>query len=319
MKRGLRLIACLVLCLFLCSSLYAHADFGDFAGDSDYDFGDYDFDYGGSDYDYGGSDYNYDTDDDNYVFIGGPSGGGSSGSSGGFFSMLARVVVLIIIMVVLSQVVSKRKKTGQTRNNGPVSRTPVPAPGLKPISDYAAVDPGFSLAALKTKCAALYIQMQNCWTQKDISSLRPYFDDALFAQMDRQLEALRAAHRTNYVERPTVLSVVPMGFRQSGGTDTIVVQLTARITDYTLDDSTGQLISGSRNQEKFMTYQWELSRPTGTKTAEQAEMTVVNCPNCGAALNINQSAKCPYCDSVITLNQHDWVLYSIRGISQKTN
>ena len=43
------------------------------------------------------------------------------------------------------------------------------------------------------------------------------------------------------------------------------------------------------------------------------------CPNCGAPVNINQTAKCEYCDSVITVENHDFVLSSIRGLAQRTN
>ena len=30
------------------------------------------------------------------------------------------------------------------------------------------------------------------------------------------------------------------------------------------------------------------------------------------------AVKCPYCDSVLTFSDHDWTVYSIKGISQRT-
>ena len=59
-----------IIAVILCSLLFipffrpvGRADFGDFAGDYDYDFGDYDYDYDDDyDYDYGG--YDWDDDDD---------------------------------------------------------------------------------------------------------------------------------------------------------------------------------------------------------------------------------------------------------------
>ena len=42
------------------------------------------------------------------------------------------------------------------------------------------------------------------------------------------------------------------------------------------------------------------------------------CPNCGAPVEINASAKCPYCGSVITLEEHGFALNAIRAISQET-
>ena len=124
--------------------------------------------------------------------------------------------------------------------------------------------------------------------------------------------------RTNYVERIAVLGVTLRGFMQKNGEDHIIAELRTRIVDYTLDDKTGRLISGSQTAEKFMTYEWELSRASGTITTKGDNMQRVSCPGCGAPLDINATAKCPYCDSVVTLEKHDWAICSIKGISQTT-
>ena len=68
-----------------------------------------------------------------------------------------------------------------------------------------------------------------------------------------------------------------------------------------------------------MTYEWDLLRPTGTKTdAASGETKRITCPGCGAPLSINTTAKCPYCGRVVTLDEHDWALCAIKGISQTT-
>ena len=115
-----------------------------------------------------------------------------------------------------------------------------------------------------------------------------------------------------------MLDVNLRGFFQEGGDDHLVAELKTRITDYTVDEDTGALISGSKTAEKFMTYEWDLSRPTGTLTAAAGETTQRHCPNCGAPLSVNESAKCPYCDTVITFRDHDWTIYAVKGIAQRT-
>ena len=67
-----------------------------------------------------------------------------------------------------------------------------------------------------------------------------------------------------------------------------------------------------------MVYEWDLVRTTGTKTEKDKPMQTVNCPNCGAPVEINASAKCPYCGSVITLEENGFALNAIRAISQET-
>ena len=301
----------LILCMVTFVSLPAAADLGGFSGDSDYGY-DYDYDYDDYDYDYG-----YD-DDDDCIFFGSDFGDGGL-SSGGDNVFLGTVIVIIIVLYLIMKNAKKIKNT-----NGGASR-PVHIPtqeqnrNLKSIGEYSNLDPNFNGGDLREKISNLYVQMQNAWQDKDLDSLRPYFTDALFAQLERQVDALRRNGQTNYVERIAVVGVVLNGYYQSGGDDHIVATVNARIVDYTVDDKTGALISGSKTAEKFMTYEWDLTRPTGQTTDPEGEMKVVNCPNCGAPLNINQTAKCEYCDSVITVDKHDFVLSSIKGLMQRTN
>ena len=186
------------------------------------------------------------------------------------------------------------------------------------MAEYEQLDENFDKAELTSKLSNLYVQMQDCWQKKDISPIRPYCTDAFFTQMDNQLQRKKQKGQTNYVERIAVLSVDLRGWCQEGGNDVLVARLKTRIVDYTLDDATGSLVSGDRNKEKFMTYEWDLVRPTGTKTEAGGNMQTVSCPHCGAPLEINASAKCPYCGSVITLEEHGFALNAIRAISQET-
>ena len=91
-----------------------------------------------------------------------------------------------------------------------------------------------------------------------------------------------------------------------------------RITDYTTDDRTGNIVSGSNTRELFMVYDWKMMRQKDKKTLNQPSVTQISCPNCGAPLDINHSGKCPYCGTVVTVKDHDWALSVIKGISQRT-
>lgn len=310
MKKRNFIIAALLLCAILMLRIPARADFGNFSGSSDYD---YDYDSSGwsssSDYDY---DYDYDYDDDDRY---------SRSSSGGLFWFILLAVILYSVFV--SGKKGKGKKSGKRRSAQ--SRQVRSATGsgdrgaLKPIGEYTKLDPNFSSAALCEKVSNLYVQMQNGWTAKDIEPLRPYFTDALFTQMERALQDIDKRGETNVVERIAVLDVTPRGFRQSGGEDIITLRLRTRITDYTVNDSTQAVVSGSREKEKFMTYEWDLLRPSGITTGADGDTVKrISCPGCGAPLDLNASARCPYCGSVIRQQAQDWVISAIRGIKQET-
>ena len=292
-RRLLAALLCLMLALTVI--LPAGADFGDYSGDSDW----------GSSSDWSsssdwGSDYDY-YDSGDYS---------SSGELGP-----ATIVIIVILVVAFVVFNGKSKKKGKS---GAVSWNTAANRKLQPIADYTKLDEKFDANALTAKLSNLYVQMQDCWQKKDISPIRPHCTDAFFTQMDNQLQRKKQQGQTNYIERIAVLSTELRGFCQENGNDVIVARLKTRIVDYTLDDKTGKLVSGSRAKEKFMVYEWDLVRPTGTKTEEGGNMQTVNCPNCGAPVEINASAKCPYCGSVITLEEHGFALNAIRAISQET-
>ena len=230
------IVLLLLLCLAAALASGVIADFGDFSGDSDY----------------GGSSWS----DSDSSWSG--SGGDSGDAAFNFYVTLFWVAVIIIIMILENR---KKKKNGSASD----AKTAAKA-ALRPMQEYSSIDPAFQESALRERISNLYVQMQNCWTGKDITPLRPYFDDAYFTQMDRQLAQHRKQHKTNYVERIAVLSVEFKGFRQQAGKDHILATVKTRIVDYTLDDATGKLLSGSRKKEKFMTYEYDLCRATGYRT-----------------------------------------------------
>ena len=295
-------------------SLIGHADFGDFAGDNDY--GDWGNDDWGNDNDWG-----WDSDDDydsNGGFVYVP--GGSSGGSGGGSTVGSIVMALIIVAVIVFFVLRRRGGSSAHPNNKPV------APGaqatdpstLKPMSEYLTLDPTFSESEMREKISNLYVQFQDAWHAKDLTPLRPYLSDAYFAQSDRQLDTYRRNHQTSYIDRISVMDVSLSGFKQSEGKDYIYARLKTRITNYVLDDNTGNLVRGSKTAEKFMEYEWEMVRSSGKTTVGASGTVVQNCPNCGAAVNINRTAQCEYCGSIITVDSFDWVVNGIKGLSQRT-
>lgn len=293
-----------VLCLLLMMlPAFAGADFGDFSGDSD---------YGGS-WD-SGSDWSSSSWDSDY----------SSGSyydddsdvSGIDIGISLAVMAAIVVLGLIIDVSEKRKKKKQ--QNKPQGAQRTPDSRLQPLGDLAVTDPSFDANAMQEKISNLYVQMQNCWTDKNIESLRPYFTDAFFTQMERQLNGLKSRGLTNHVDRIAVLGVNLRGFYKQGGDEHLIVELRTRIVDYTVQDSDKKLVSGDRNREKFMTYEWDMCRAEGSVTTREGAMQSISCPGCGAPLSINTTAKCPYCGRVVTLDEHDWALCAIKGISQTT-
>ncbi len=291
--------------LFMNQQITSKADAGFFSGDND---------FGGGD-DWGGSSWDDDDDyDDNHYNGGGTYvySNGSGGGGGGIGTIIAVVVIILII-------VAATRRGSSSGNRAPVN-TGVTATtnGNRDLSALKAKDPEFSEDKLKEKVANLYVQMQNHWQNKDFEPMRAHMTDTVYNQFARQLEELKRRNQTNYVERISVLGSEIVDYSSDDKYDSLIFKVSTRIIDYTVDDSTGEVVSGDKNREKFLVYEWTLIRPLDAKTESGSGTTTVNCPNCGAALDINNSSKCPYCDSVVTIDKHDWVISSIKGISQRT-
>ena len=303
MKRTIKILIFALGLFLIILPAFAGADFGGFSGDSDYGGGwDSGSDWSSSSWD---SDYSSGSyyDDDSDV-------------SGIDIGISLAVMAAIVVLGLIFDVSEKRKKKKQ--QNKPQGAQRTPDSRLQPLGDLAVTDPSFDANAMQEKISNLYVQMQNCWTDKNIESLRPYFTDALFTQMERQLNGLKNQGLTNYVDRIAVLGVNLRGFYRQGDKEHLIVELRTRIVDYTVQDSNNKLISGDRNREKFMTYEWDMCRAEGSVTSKEGVMHSVSCPGCGAPLSINTTAKCPYCGRVVTLDEHDWALCAIKGIAQST-
>ena len=229
-------------------------------------------------------------------------------------SVTAAVAAIVGVIIIISMA-NKGNKSSKSK---PVAPGAQRTGNLRPMSEFKELDPEFDEAVLREKLSNLYIQMQNEWHNRNIESLKPYFTDAFYNQSERQIKQKIENHQTPCTERVAVFEVTPRGFYTSGGMDHIIVCVKSRLVAYTIDDNTGQVISGDKNKEKFMEYEWDICRKSGTLTNKTDGMKTVNCPNCGAPLNINQTTKCPFCMSVINIVNEDWALNGIKGISQRT-
>ena len=305
--KGLSLF--LVLATMLCMlTVVSLADAGSFSGDSDYGGWDSGSDYSSSDW--SSSDWSSSSSDSSYSSSG-------DGDIGGVGCGVGLVVVIIVIIV--SSLNGKNKKGGGGSSGGgtPAGAVSTNKSTIDP-TELKKKDPNFSTQEFLEKVANAYVQMQNCWQDKKWEPMRALMTDALDSQFERQLDALKRNGQTNYVERISVLGSRIVGYYQDEVNDNLVVELRTRIVDYTVKDATGEVISGSKTAEKFLTYEWTLIRSKDSVTPDKEALKEIHCPNCGAAVHINHSGQCEYCGQVITVNEYDWVISAIRGISQQT-
>jgi hypothetical protein len=291
-----------LLAVLLAGTLFAAAiparglaDAGNFSGDSDYG--------GSSDSGWSSSDSSWDS-----------SSGGALIDSDGGGMVFAVIAAAVIIYFIFKGKNGKGGGTGGSGGSGRMSQRQIDN-GLDQLKQQ---DPEFSKEELLERVGNMYVQLQDAWEAKKWEPIRVMMTDSLFNQFNRQLQEYVEKNQTNHVDRIAVLSSEIVSFSQDEVNDIMKVLLKTRIVDYVTNDADGSLVSGDKNREKFMTYEWTLIRAKGVTSHHEKGASRVSCPSCGAPMNINQSGKCEYCSTVLTTGTYDWIISAIRGISQVT-
>ena len=143
-----------------------------------------------------------------------------------------------------------------------------------------------------------------------MTPLRDDFTPDAYSQYARQLKQknARGEHAHCVVHSADAAA---KGWNENDHEWMVAVEITAVISAWN-EDSSGNVISGSKMRDKEMRYAWVLRRP---KTETER---IQHCPNCGQEVEMNAGAVCPSCGTQLAASGSGWQLSSIQAISQKT-
>lgn len=142
----------------------------------------------------------------------------------------------------------------------PEARESDPETGLRHIRQ---MDPHFDERAFADGCMDRFFQIQGAWANRDMSGIRNLLTDEMHKTLQQEADQLRAKKQFNRLENIAVRSVDITEIWQEGGSDFITVKIYANLLDYTADEKSGEVVSGSRTQPvKFQEY-WTFTRPVG--------------------------------------------------------
>lgn len=277
----------------------------DFGDSNDYDSG------GGSDWD----------SSDN-------SSSESSGEGLGFGGTL--VVFLVVIGIVIYGAIHG-KKEGKRKTTTTVGRSQtiqqsagrnITLPDrTAEISDLIKQkDPNFSAEDFLSFSRYVYVTIQDAWSNRDLSPVRIYLHDNLYNQTQKQIDRKIANGVINKIENVAVSTAYLTAYRRDKEFEYVTVYLNARLTDYEINEKTGQVLRGDPNARYELRYTLRFARNSGIKTTSANTQTLKShsCPNCGAPLEMSSSGKCEYCGSTITTGQYSWVLSEYSSIRNDT-
>jgi predicted lipid-binding transport protein (Tim44 family) len=135
------------------------------------------------------------------------------------------------------------------------------------------MDPSFDPGRFPELCTDLFFRIQGAWANRDMSPVRGLLTHEMFGIIQRDADGLRSQGRINRLENIAVRSVEIVEAWQESGQDFITVRFLANLLDYTVDEGTGQLVSGSKDSPvKFEEY-WTFTRPVGPNPWQLSAIT----------------------------------------------
>jgi len=130
------------------------------------------------------------------------------------------------------------------------------------------MDPGFNEKKFTEECTDAFFRIQGAWANRDMTGIRVLLTDEMLRALQKDADELRAAKLINRLDNIAVRSVNIVEAWQQGGEDFITVRFLANLLDYTTNEQTGAVVSGSRTEPvKFEEY-WTFTRPVGSPAWE---------------------------------------------------
>jgi predicted lipid-binding transport protein (Tim44 family) len=131
------------------------------------------------------------------------------------------------------------------------------------LSYIRQMDGGFDPARFSDQASDVFFKVQAAWMQRDMRGASAVLTPDMADILQKDCDRLRAQGRINRLENIAVRSVTPTEAWQESGQDFLTVCFLASLLDYTVEESSGQVVDGSRSEPvKFEEY-WTFTRPVG--------------------------------------------------------
>ena len=215
----------------------------------------------------------------------GMAGGGAGGFGGGGIGLFEIVLIGLILFGIWWYIKKRRREATATAgpayyreasepqqltSYGSLAAAPAYGDQQPPQSDTEAglahirqMDPAFDEQRFKDQCMDHFFKVQGAWANRDLSTIRTSLTNEMFGTLQADADDLKRKKQINRLENIAVRTVDITEIWQEAGTDFITVRFYANLLDYTVDEASLQVLTGSKTDPvKFDEY-WTFTRPVG--------------------------------------------------------
>lgn len=128
----------------------------------------------------------------------------------------------------------------------------------------AKIDPTWDSKAFNDQIEQIFYTVQEAWAQRNQDIARRYLSQNLYEQYNAKSQWMIVRHEKNILKNMKLLDALPIDVNDFEGDahDYMWVYIKAKMVDYTVDDRTMQMLSGSKSSTRFEEY-WKLVKENG--------------------------------------------------------
>ena len=140
---------------------------------------------------------------------------------------------------------------------------PEPADVAAGLAHIRQMDSSFDENRFNDGVMDIFFKIQGSWMNRDLSPVSGLLTDEMRRIFQEDLDRLLRDRQVNRLENIAVRNVEIVEAWQESGQDFITALIYANLLDYTTDDTSGAVVSGSKTEPvKFEEY-WTFTRPVG--------------------------------------------------------
>jgi predicted lipid-binding transport protein (Tim44 family) len=131
------------------------------------------------------------------------------------------------------------------------------------LSHIRQMDAGFDEAHFNDQVMDIFFKIQSAWMNRDLAPVNGFLSDDMRLTFQKDIDRLLAEKKVNRLENIAVRTVEVAEAWQEQGQDYITALIYANLLDYTTDDTTGQVVGGSKTEPVKFEEFWTFTRPVG--------------------------------------------------------
>jgi predicted lipid-binding transport protein (Tim44 family) len=131
------------------------------------------------------------------------------------------------------------------------------------ISHISRMDPNFDEGLFKETAMDTFFKVQGAWMNRELTTVQDLLTDEMKGIVQRDIDTLLRDKKVNRLENIAVRKVEIVETWQETGQDFLTVLFTANLLDYTADDSTGEVVEGSKTDPVRFEEFWTFTRSIG--------------------------------------------------------